>query len=77
MPQHQRLDKAGRQDTSDEQFAKALRVKRLVCHILEAVIDLRLLMRLSAFLESLRRTRFMQAETLTPSPTPSPTPNLR
>ena len=37
-------------------------MKRLVCQILETIIDLRLLMRLSAFLESLRRTRFMSAE---------------
>ena len=64
-------------------------MKRLVCQILETIIDLRLLMRLSAFLESLRRTRFMSAEANpssmvaraggkehgNPNPSPNPNPN--
>jgi len=55
VPQHRRIDKSGKEDKDDENFSKALRVKKLVCHILEQILDMRLMMRLWKFLESLRR----------------------
>lgn len=55
VAQHKRRDRTGAEDANDELYKKALRVKQLVCHVIECILEMRLTIRLCSFLTSLRR----------------------